>query len=461
MLISFSCENILSFKSNQYLSLIATNKKKDNILPNNYFSINEKENLLKSTLLFGANGSGKTNLLACLSSMYNIVIHSLEKLNNKKLNYLPPFLLDHESRNKDSEYEIEFYAKNKIKYRYGFSLKNKNIEEEWFYYTPKTRETLLFHRKKNKIEINKTFDEASKFIDDNNEILKTKETVPFLSVLASFNGKHSSAIIDCFLALNFFDINNEEEDLKETLRLWKEEEEFRIWALPVLNSIGIQDIRFENQSIGEIEKLKEKILKEKEKFSNLNVPSDEIKDKTQKIFSSLFDLISSTPLDEEEVSKEINLSTIKLIRVIDGEEFPLPFSLESSGTQKLIHLLGAMYIACKEGEILIIDEFDVKFHTLLSKYVFRLFNECSGEGQIIATVHDTNLMDTDYFRRDQIWLMNKNEKGESQIYSLVEFKELASNILNKNYSNEYLKGFYDAIPLFQDKFEVLELMDEA
>ena len=117
----------------------------------------------------------------------------------------------------------------------------------------------MFHRKKNKIEINKTFDEASKFIDDNNEILKTKETVPFLSVLASFNGKHSSAIIDCFLALNFFDINNEEEDLKETLRLWKEEEEFRIWALPVLNSIGIQDIRFENQSIGEIEKLKEKI----------------------------------------------------------------------------------------------------------------------------------------------------------------------------------------------------------
>ena len=57
--------------------------------------------------------------------MYNIVIHSLEKLNNKKLNYLPPFLLDHESRNKDSEYEIEFYAKNKIKYRYGFSLKIK------------------------------------------------------------------------------------------------------------------------------------------------------------------------------------------------------------------------------------------------------------------------------------------------------------------------------------------------
>ncbi|QQC82788.1 ATP-binding protein [Acinetobacter bereziniae] len=461
MLISFSFENVLSFKSNQYLSLVATNKKKDNILPQNYFSISEKENLLKSTLVFGANGSGKTNLLACLSNMYNIVIHSLETLKNKNVNYLPPFLLDHVSKNKNSEYEIEFYAKNKIKYRYGFSLKNKIIDEEWFYYTPKTRETLLFHRKKNQIEMNKTFDEGSKFVNGNNEILKTKETVPFLSVLASFDGQHSNAIVECFLALNFFDINNEEGDLKETLRLWKEDKEFRLWALPVLKSIGIHDIRFENQTLAELEKLKEKISIEKEKLNNLNIRNDDLKDKAQNLFSGLFDLITSTPLDEEEISKEINLSTIKLIRVIDGEDFPLPFSLESSGTQKLIHLLGAMYIACKEGEILIIDEFDVKFHTLLSKYVFRLFNECSGEGQIIATVHDTNLMDTDYFRRDQIWLMNKNAKGESQIYSLVEFKELASNILNKNYSSEYLKGFYDAIPLFQDELEVLEIMDEA
>ncbi|WP_312321458.1 AAA family ATPase [Acinetobacter variabilis] len=461
MLISFSFENVLSFKSNQYLSLIATNKKKDNILLNNFFSINEKENLLKSALIFGANGSGKTNLLACLSNMYTIVIHSLETLKKKNINYLPPFLLDHVSKNKNSEYEIEFYAKNKIKYRYGFSLRNKNIEEEWLYYTPKTRETILFHRKKNKVEVNKTFDEASKFVNDNNEILKTKETVPFLSVLASFNGKHSNAIIEFFLSLNFFDINNEEEDLKETLRLWKEEREFRLWALPVLNSIGIQDIRFENQTLAQLEKLKKEVLEKKERLDNLNLPNDDLKDKAQNLFSGLFDLISSTPLDEEEISKEIDLSTIKLIRIIDGEDFPLPFSLESSGTQKLIHLLGAMYTACKEGNILIIDEFDVKFHTLLSKYVFRLFNECSGEGQIIATVHDTNLMDTDYFRRDQIWLMNKNERGESQIYSLVEFKELASNILNKNYSSEYLKGFYDAIPLFQDEYEVLELMDEA
>lgn len=456
MLIAFSFENILSFKNNQYFSLIATNKKKDNILQNNYFPISEKDNLLKTSLIFGANGSGKTNILACLSNMYNIVIRSLETLKTSEVNYLPPFLLDNNSRDKSSEYEIEFYAKNKIKYRYGFSLKNQIIEEEWLYYTPNSRETNLFHRTNNKVKVNKSFIEAASFVDKNDQILKTKENVPFLSVLASFDGIHSNAIVDCFLSINFFDINNDESDLKETLQLWKDSEDFRKWALPVLNSIGIQDLRFENHSMETIEGLKRKVLEGKEKLNSLN---DDIKDKAQNLFDGLFDLISSAPIDAEKVKADIDISSLKLIRIIDGKEFPLPFSLESSGTQKLFHLLGAMYTSCKHDQILIIDEFDVKFHTLLSKYIFKLFHNCSGRGQMIVTVHDTNLMDTEYFRRDQIWLVNKNERGESQLYSLVEFKELASNILNKNYSSEYLKGFYDAIPLF-DNNQILDLTDE-
>jgi len=459
MLIAFSFENILSFKNNQNFSLLATNKKKDNILHNNYFSVSEKDNLLKSALIFGANGSGKTNILACLSNMYSIVIRSLETLKSSEIRYLPPFLLDNDSRGKASEYEIEFLAKNNIKYRYGFSLKHNVIEEEWLYYTPRIRETNLFHRKNNSVEVNKNFDEATSFVDKDSQILKTKENVPFLSVLASFDGMHSNAIVDCFLSFNFFDINNEENDLKETLLLWRDNEDFREWALPVLNSIGIQDLRFKNHSMATIEELKRKVLDGKEKINSLSINNDDIKDKAQNLFDGLFDLISSTPIDADKVEADIDISTLKLIRIINGEEFPLPFALESSGTQKLLHLLGAMYIACKNDKILVIDEFDVKFHTLLSKYIFKLFHNCSGSGQIIVTVHDTNLMDTEYFRRDQIWLMNKNERGESQIYSLVEFKELSSNILNKNYSSEYLKGFYDAIPLFDDN-DALDLMGE-
>lgn len=459
MLISFSCENILSFKEEQSLSLVATNKKKDNILESNLFVMDEKENLLKTALIFGANGSGKTNILAALSNMYKIVIHSLETLKNKKIGYLPPFLLDNESKDKPSEYQIEFYAKNKKKYRYGFCIKNKVIVEEWLYYTPTSREVLLFNRENNNINVAKNFKESSDFVKDG-LVQKTKENIPFLSVLASFNGEHSSAIIECFLSFNFLGLDNENEDLRKTLQLWKDDEDFRNWALPVLKSLGIQDIRFEHQSIETIEEMKRMVIKEKENLNHLNINTEnsKIKEKALNLFDGLFDLISSAPTDiMDEIGKEINLSTIKLVRVIDDEEFFLPFSLESSGTQKLFHLLGAMYTSCSERGILVIDEFDVKFHTLLSKYIFKLFNDSSRKGQLICTLHDTNLMDTDYFRRDQIWLMNKNERGESHLYSLVEFKELASNILNKNYSSEYLNGFYDAIPLFEN----LNIMEDA
>ena len=180
MLIAFSFENILSFKNNQNFSLLATNKKKDNILHNNYFSVSEKDNLLKSALIFGANGSGKTNILACLSNMYSIVIRSLETLKSSEIRYLPPFLLDNDSRGKASEYEIEFLAKNNIKYRYGFSLKHNVIEEEWLYYTPRIRETNLFHRKNNSVEVNKNFDEATSFVYKDSQILKTKENFHLL-----------------------------------------------------------------------------------------------------------------------------------------------------------------------------------------------------------------------------------------------------------------------------------------
>ncbi|KCX74519.1 AAA domain protein, partial [Acinetobacter baumannii 940793] len=119
-------------------------------------------------------------------------------------------------------------------------------------------------------------------------------------------------------------------------------------------------------------------------------------------------------------------NSVKVIKNIDGNEFPIPLYLESSGTIKLIHLLSALYRSSKNGEILLIDEFDVKFHTLLSKYIFKKYHDINNKGQVIVTVHDTNLMDTNYFRRDQIWLINKNPKGESELYSLIEFKELAS-----------------------------------
>lgn len=461
MLVSFSCENILSFKDNQFLSMKATTKKKDNILLENISKKSSKESLLESALIFGANGSGKTNLLAALSSMANIVLHSLESLKKDTINYLPPFLLDGDSRKSPSEFEIEFYSADNIKYRYGISLKKDKVIEEWLYYTPNTRETLLFHRENNSIELNNSFEESLEFVDKNSKILKTKDNVAFISVLASFNGYHSNQIIDWFASINFLDINNTKEDLKNTLLLWRDDESFKEWVCPILDSIGIKDITFDHHSIENVNEIKSKIKEQKEKLekSEEGENKEELKNKALSLFNNLIDFMNESKIDESALKKEIDLNSVKLIRIVDDVEYPLPIQLESSGTQKLLHILGNMYASYKHGNLLVIDELDVKFHTLLTKYIFKIFHGANSNGQIIATVHDTNLMDTNYFRRDQIWLMNKNERGESKIYSLVEFKELVSNISNKNYSNEYLNGFYDAIPLFEDLNNLSDLME--
>ena len=106
--------------------------------------------------------------------------------------------------------------------------------------------------------------------------------------------------------------------------------------------------------------------------------------------------------------------------------------------------------------ILLIDEFDSKFHTLLSKEIFKLFHKHSDTSQMIVNVQDTNLMDTSIFRRDQIWFVHKDPIAQdSQIYSLVEYK----NHIKESYSQDYLNGDFDAIPLFNSIKTVEGLME--
>ena len=114
------------------------------------------------------------------------------------------------------------------------------------------------------------------------------------------------------------------------------------------------------------------------------------------------------------------------------------------------------------GNLLLVGEFDSKFHTLLSKFLFRIFHaQSEGLSQIIAAVQDVNLMNTDCFRRDQIWFVDKDIKsGSSHLYSLVEYKE-KQRTLKSSYGHDYLSGAFDAIPLFDNLDEFEKLMPEG
>ena len=124
-----------------------------------------------------------------------------------------------------------------------------------------------------------------------------------------------------------------------------------------------------------------------------------------------------------------------------------------------LYLLGPLFDTIKSGEILLIDEFDNKFHSLLSKYII---NQCqqknSPNSQLVITCHDTNLLSKELFRRDQIWFVEKNPKHESELYSLLEYKEHYTRKGN-SYSKDYLTGKYGAIPLFKLFESLKEMID--
>lgn len=429
MLISFSFENVTSFKENQTLSLEALSFNRDDVesLNNNLLTTFQGDKLLKSTLIYGANASGKTNLIQAMEWFKIIVLSSYRNLEQNLLKIIMPFILDKDCKNKPSEFEISFIEKN-IKYRYGLSIFNGEIIEEWLYFNANKRETSLFFREKQSVEFNQSnFDEIKLFVKtnkDNKYILeRVANHIPLVSILSVFEGEHSQNIISFFNKIRPISGLNDQDLGVFTFGLIKSNSEFYQWIKPILLDFNIQELIVEEVEITHNFSPKEKNIHERFEF---NIQQKGISVSVQKYLNH---------------SEELT-------------EFPL--ELESAGTRKIIHLLGPIYDSIKNGYILLIDEFDSKFHTLLSKHILKLFHQNCQNSQLIANVQDTLLMDTEIFRRDQIWFVHKQVGTQDSIlYSLAEYKVA----IQKLYSQDYLNGAFDAIPLFSSLQEINALME--
>ncbi|MDM8565307.1 ATP-binding protein [Candidatus Halobeggiatoa sp. HSG11] len=395
----------------------STHINEKNVFPVNKFGIN---NLLKSAAIFGANASGKSNFINSIRILQNIILNSLTEANN--LETVVPFLLKKDVFDIPSEFEITFVQQGQM-YRYGISILKGKIDEEWLYWTKTSKEIFLFQRTGQTIKINKrSFTEAKDFIKEKNGKLyleKTRENVPFVSVLSQFNGEKSHHIIEWFRKLHVVSGINEEGFKKFTINLLDQNPAFLTWALNILGSLQIKNIHI--------------------------VESNQ--ENTTKLFNG------AVSMKTRNKSKKV-----EIVKKIEGSEqaYNIPLILESQGTQKLIYLLGPIFHIINTGEILLIDEFDNKFHSLLSQFILGLYHkENNNKSQLIVTCHDTNLLTRDLFRRDQIWFLDKNSKQESELYSLLEYKEHYTR-QNNSYSKDYLAGKYGAIPLFKsiDELEI-------
>lgn len=418
MLIEFSIENYRSIKEKVTLSFVSSSDKSlDNNLIRN--TILKNENLLRSTAIYGPNASGKTNVLLGINFLYKMVLLSSKNQKGEKID-VTPFRLDENCVSKPSRFEVIF-IKNNVKYVYGTAITPEKVVEEYLYYYPKGRKAIIFTR-----DINR--DPIYMFNTDQNEqkFISTKilDNVLYLSGATQLNYDKTSVAFDWFKYILQVIGPTDNPGLRTTtVKMLNEDENMKALIMKGLSEadLGIDDI------------------------------STLIKD------VSIDDLPFELPdeLKQEVVDGKLKTVDIKSIHKgidVNGNEQKVLFEFEdeSEGTRRMFSLIGPWIDTLINGHVLIIDELETKLHNKLSAFLIKLFNDPTqnqNNAQLIFTTHNTNLLDQDLLRRDQIWFTEKNpEFGNTELYSLVEF----SPRNDKNIQRGYLAGRYGALPFIND-----------
>ncbi|MEI2579342.1 ATP-binding protein [Scytonema sp. PRP1] len=391
-------------------NLVAKDKKLDE---NNVFEVDDDLKLLKSAAIYGANASGKSNLTKALGFMRWFMINSSKETQSTEKIGVEPFKLSTETEAKPSFFEIVFLMNGK-RYRYGFEATRDKVVSEWLFYVPKSRETKLFERKLDNISVSKTY--KADGIQQ-----KTRHNALFLSVSAQFNVKLAEKILDWLTnRVKLVSGLDDRGYRKYTVNcLMNNKNKNEIIQLLKKLDLGFADVKVEESEVT-VDSLP-------------NDLPDEIKNFILKNGGTKATSIQTMHQKFDEKGNYVSIALFNL----DEQE--------SEGTQKVFALAGPLVNTLKDGKVLIIDEFDARIHPLISRAIVELFNSNEtnpSNAQLIFMTHDTNLLSNKLFRRDQIWFVEKNRYGATDLYSLGEYK-----IRNDaSFESDYIKGRYGAIP---------------
>lgn len=408
MLLEFTVGNFLSFKDKKTFSLEAgsISELKDNVVKEGKYKV------LRSAVIYGANSSGKSNFIKALDFMVDTVRNSSKLNSTDKLN-TKPFLLNSETENQPSFFEIMFTGSSILeidkRYRYGFEVDNDKIVSEWLYVLigKSKKEEVYFIRNEEGIGVSDIFEEA-KGLES-----KTRDNGLFISVADQFNSIIANNILR------------------------------NISYLCVLSGIDHQDSIYMTDVLYKRDDFKDELVNLIKKlnlgFSNFNIS------------------------DDNEIGFKKRVRTLHKMfdnkgNFVSQVEFKMA-ELESSGTNKIFDLAGYIVLALKFAQIMIIDELDSKLHPILTQEIIKLFNDPETNpknAQLIFTTHDTNLLGANLFRRDQIWFTEKDDFEATDMYSLLEFKDEDGNTIRKDrsFEKDYIRGRYGAIPYISNFQEV-------
>lgn len=411
MLIQFNFSNFKSYRDEVSLDMTATSIKEH---PYNIITTPREEQYIKVAAIYGANASGKTGVIDAFDFMRYFVLDSFKREGQTKGIPVRRFAFDKNSKTSTSEFEVFFIQDNK-EYQYGFTIDNKKIYEEWLYkrdYRCKEKYVTLFERKSGKIQCSESLKAANALVD------MVEESSLFLSFISNAKIIEAKRVYDWFFHTQVMDFGNAliEGIVSRVLPVKNLKDEKYLHGFEkFLKSIdiGIEGIR--------IERIKD--------------TTDEEGEPKYKVFSNH--------------------------KTTDGGSFvEIPFSEESSGTQKLFGLYSFLSDCLKEGKTLFVDELDAKLHPLLLRYIINMFHNPEinqNNGQLIYTTHDIYTLTKETFRRDQVWFAEKDDTGVSNLYSLAEYKFDDDRKVRNDatYNKDYLAGRYGAVPLLKE-FNLLE-----
>lgn len=412
MVLQIRLSNFFSINEEVVLDLQAaslqTRESKD--LLGNTFVCND-ERLLKTVAIYGANASGKSNIIKAIRACVQMIFES-HNYNENTIFAFTPFKFG--GVGKPSRFYIRFLIEG-VEYEYSFTLTKTEIITEELYYYPNGRKKLVFTRDERKGPDKKDIYEFRSTIRRPMDVAgNTSKKTLFVSRASQMDRDVAKDVFRYFnerFILNYFGYN----------------------------SYSIESLLNDNKDL---------ILKVL-KAADSDIVDIRSQHELRSLTTAVFDPLSNQLLSRDDIQKpQLKITTFHR----NNPEVPFDFySEESSGTQEFFHMMLTILNIIKGNKVLLIDEISMGLHVNLVEYILNLFHQ-SESAQLIFSTHNTNLLNMRKLRKDQVYFVNKRDDGSSDLYSLFDFKDFRENM---DAEKAYLQGRFDAIPYIDESYNTL------
>jgi AAA15 family ATPase/GTPase len=413
MIQEFSIENTYSIKTRQTISFEAAEDTDD------IHCIDaDGKKLLKLAAIYGANASGKSNIIRAFNAYIQFILFAFSYLKPRDATKFVPFLFDRDLNKRPGTFEIIFYV-DQIRYEYLLMMDSRCIHKECLNYSPRGKKKLLFERiclnpADEWEKLNYKWRWGDSYSGEKNKLVRiTRSNVSFLNTAAQLKHPLMEQIYNYFHGIH----------------------------MPVIKPVD-QGLRvYTGEKIENNKKIKHDILNFLSKIDIGVINDITIEDQ------ELPDFVVEKYPDEEKPPRNSNGKyVVKEIRFSHqyAEKFTLSLFEESNGTQRIFELAGPLFEILNNNKFLCIDEIEMSLHEELLEYFLKMFLKNSTGSQIMFTTHNQDLLDSDILRNDEIWFVEKDKTGGSELFSLVEFKNVPEDVSRRKL---YKAGGFGAMPL--------------